>query len=192
MTTPAAAAFDEFSDLVLGAKLPAPVESLLARAGALWHQPDEALALLLEARREAPGHPATLIALYRFYFYGHRLAEARAVALDAIAWSASGLGLPADWREVSGIAWRNRVGQLAGGYPALPRFWLFSLKGYAYLSMRLGDLEEGKAALARLHQTDPDNRVGHLLLEGVLARIGHEDDDYLDPPPAAPAGLELA
>ncbi len=54
---------------------------------------------------------------------------------------------------------------------------MFSLKGYAYLSMRLGDLDESAAAIAKLLALDPDDRVGAKVLLDVLERGGREDGD---------------
>jgi Flp pilus assembly protein TadD len=58
----------------------------------------------------------------------------------------------------------------------LPRFFLFSLKGYAYLQMRLGNLAEGRAAVMKLLQLDPSDKIGAKVLLGVLDRIGEDDD----------------
>ena len=69
----------------------------------------------------------------------------------------------------------------------LPRFYLFSLKGYAYLSLRLGELDTGRAALAKLGELDPANRVGHRVLDDVLARMGRDDIGYEDCPDVAAA-----
>jgi hypothetical protein len=169
------AATAEFSDdAVLGRGLPPRVESLIREAGLLYDEPCEAQHRLEEARSLAPGHPAILIALYRFHFYGNRLAAARDVAVEAMACAAARLGLPAQWRRVA----PNH--RLFGSMAALPRFYLFALKGYAYLSLRLGDEEEGASALAALRRLDPLDQVGGRLLENVLARKGL--DDYDDPP----------
>jgi hypothetical protein len=165
----------EFSDdAVLGRGLPPRVESLIREAGLLYDEPLEAQTRLEQARSLAPGHPAILIALYRFHFYGNRLAAARNVAIEAMVCAARRLGLPEQWQRVA----PNH--QLFGSMAALPRFYLFALKGYAYLSLRLGDEEEGAAALAALRRLDPLDQVGGLVLEGVLARKGL--DDYDDPP----------
>jgi len=58
----------------------------------------------------------------------------------------------------------------------LPRFFLFTLKGYAYLQMRLGELEESRVAIAKLLDLDPTDKIGAKVLLGVLDRIGLEDD----------------
>lgn len=174
----------DFDLAVLGGGLPAEAERLIARAGLIRGEVAEALALLDRAHALAPQHPATLIALYRFHFYGNRLDDARAISLRALSMASAALGLPSDWQQVGADA---RFGALE----PLPRFYLFSLKGFAYLSLRLGDLETGRAALARLAELDPANRVGHQVLNEVLARMGRDDVGYEDCPDVA-AGSGVA
>jgi hypothetical protein len=58
----------------------------------------------------------------------------------------------------------------------LPRFYLFTLKGYAYLQMRLGNLEEGRTAVMKLLELDPTDKVGARVLLEVLERTGLDDD----------------
>ena len=120
---------------------------------------------MLRAFDLAPKHPATHIALYRFYFYRNRLAEALTVGLRCLVHAATMNGLPHDWRTV------------APNYSALPRFYLFTLKGCAYLSLRLGDLEQGAAMLAKLTELDASDKVGGSVLRGVLDRMGQDDED---------------
>lgn len=170
----------DFDLAVLGGGLPAEAERLIGRAGLLRGQVEEALALLDQAHALAPQHPATLIALYRFHFYGNRLDDARAISLRALAMASAALGLSSDWRQVGADA---RFGALE----PLPRFYLFSLKGFAYLSLRLGDLDTGRTALDRLAELDPANRVGHRVLDDVLARMGRDDIGYEDCPDVAAA-----
>jgi len=160
------------NDAVLGAGLPPDVEALIAAAGRLRARPAEALSLLIEARRRLPEHPAPVIALYRFHFYGNRLVEARELAGEALLLAAAALGLPPAWQDVE-------ADSRFLGFEAMPRFFLFALKGYAYLSLRLGELEEGAEALAKLALLDPKDRVGHRVLRKVLRRRGREDvEDY--------------
>jgi hypothetical protein len=69
-----------------------------------------------------------LIGRYRFFFYKGRWADALAVAGECLAWAARLLGLPADWHDT-----RPQQAEF-GAYDAVPaRFYLFTLKGYAYL-----------------------------------------------------------
>jgi len=157
-----------FDDAALGRGLPADVEALIARAGALPDDAEQAQALLLQARALAPAHPAPLIALYRFHFYGHRLREARAIAQDALAVARTALG-----PEFG----RVPPSQVQARFDAAVRFYLFTLKGLAYLSLRLGEIDAGRVALDELRRLDPQDCVGGALLAAVLARQGREDDD---------------
>jgi len=74
-----------FDAAVLGQGLAPDIEALIEQAGLVRSQRELAEPLLLKARALAPTHPATLIALYRFHFYGHRLREAREVSIEALA-----------------------------------------------------------------------------------------------------------
>lgn len=156
----------------LGAGLPAAAEAQLHMAGLAYQDDARAESHLQRADELAPGHPAVLIGRYRFYFYKGRLRDALDVAQVCLDLAARAIGLAADWRAVrAGDAdFRN--------FEALrPRFYLFTLKAYAYLRMRLGDLEEGRAAVAKLCELDPEDKLGGSVLSGVLERQGRDDDD---------------
>lgn len=161
-----------FDDEVFGHGLPEQARLCIVDAGLVRSaQPLLALELLQQARALAPEHPATLIALYRFHFYGHQLPAARALAGEALVLGARALGLPADWQQVPAC-------ELPGArYDAATRFYLFALKGQAYLDLRLGAFEDAAAALALLRALDPQDHVGGRLLDQVLARAGRDDED---------------
>lgn len=154
-----------------GFNLPAVAEQELALAAAAWHEFDVAEAHLKRVMDLAPGHPAAYIALYRFYFYKNRLAQAYAVGWDCLEQAAHDNGLPVDWRQV-------KAGDADfSSLSILPRFYLFTLKACAYLSMRLGDLETGSTLIDKLTELDPKNQLGGKVLREVLDRVGREDDD---------------
>ena len=163
----------DFDTAVLGLALPAEVERALKEAGDRRDDPVLAMAALMRAQLLAPQHPAVLIAFYRHHFYGHRLRQARDVARRALAVGAGALGLPVVWREVPAQALpgaRDHAGT---------RFYLFVLKGYAYLSLRLGDAVEARDALRLLRTLDPDDRVGGALLEAVRLRSNDPEAEPL-------------
>ncbi|MDO9315647.1 MAG: hypothetical protein Q7T97_14000 [Burkholderiaceae bacterium] len=165
----------DFDDAVLGHGLPPEVELALRDAGALRDDPPRAMAALMRARSLEPDHPAVLIAFYRYYFYGHHLRLARTVACEALVVGARTLGLPLLWREVPEQPLPGAADHVA------TRFYLWVLKGYAYLSLRLGDPDEARDALAKLRALDPEDRVGAALLEAVRQRrerhAGGSDED---------------
>lgn len=156
---------------LLGRGLPSEAEHHLWEAGLSYHLDEIAERHLREAEALAPGHAAVLIGLYRFYFYKGRLAEALDVPRRCLMKAAEENNLPADWRQV-------RAGDAAfGRYEnILPRFFLFSLKGYAYLQMRLGETEEGRLAVEKLLELDPTDKIGAKVLLGVLERMGRDDE----------------
>jgi hypothetical protein len=163
----------DFDDAVLGLALPAAVEAALREAGTHRAEPAAAMAALMRAQRLAPDHPAVLIAFYRHHFYDHRLNAARDIARRALVVGAAALGLPAVWREAPKRALAE------ARHDPRTRFYLFVLKGYAYLSLRLHDAVEARDALALLRVLDPDDCVGAAVLESVRQRAeaGEGDDD---------------
>jgi tetratricopeptide (TPR) repeat protein len=159
------------ADALLGGGLPDEAERHLWQAGLSYHLDEIAEEHLRQAEALAPGHAAVLIGLYRFYFYKGRLAEALAVAGRCLAKAAQENHLPADWAQVTPAD--AEFGRYDG---VLPRFFLFSLKGYAYLQMRLGAAEEGRRAVLKLLELDPTDKIGAAVLLNVLDRAGQDDD----------------
>lgn len=161
-----------FADALLGGGVPPEAERHLLQASLTYHLGDVAETHLRDAELLAPGHPAVLIGLYRFYFYKGRLADALAVARACLAKAAEENELPPDWRDVrADDAIFDRYEEIG------PRFFLFTLKGYAYLQMRLGNFEEGLAAVLKLLELDPGDKIGARVLFDVLERMGQDDDE---------------
>lgn len=168
----------DFDDAVLGQGLPPLAEAALREAGEHRSDAPRAMAALMRAQMLAPEHPAVLIALYRHHFYGHRMAPARDVARRALLVGAKALGLPHAWRDVPRVALPRAKDD------ASVRFYLFTLKAYAYLSLRLGDEVVARDALALLRHLDPDDAVGGALIEAVRQRalVGDPDPDGPEQP----------
>lgn len=155
-----------------GGHLPEPAEQHLRLAGLNYQHDAIAESHLFQAQALAPGHAAVLIALYRFYFYKGRLADALKVAQRCLIKAARDNGLNEDWRCV------QRSDAEFGSYDAvLPRFYLFTLKACGYLQMRLSRLEQSHAALAKMLELDPSDKLNATLLLKVLYRHGQEDED---------------
>ncbi|TCS61767.1 hypothetical protein [Varunaivibrio sulfuroxidans] len=154
-------------------------EALPARAKALIDQASAATvfgvgqgasfkiaeAHLQEAQKIAPDHLSVLVALYRFYFYTHRLEDSLDVAHRAIGLLAERLGLPASWNEVS----PEMLEEASAGAMPLVRFYLQSLKAVGYLHLRLGAPERAQAALDKVQACDSNDRLGARVLS-VWAR----------------------
>jgi tetratricopeptide (TPR) repeat protein len=156
-----------------GAGLPADAERELRLAGMAYHQDAVAEAHLRNAIDLAPWHVAVHIGLYRFYFYKGRLQEALQVAVRCLEDAAARIGVPGDWRKV-----RAQDAEFGSYDAVMPRFYLFTLKAYGYLQMRLGDVEAGRAVTTKLLELDPQDKLGGKVLLNVLDRVGK--DDYED------------
>ncbi|HUB64872.1 MAG TPA: hypothetical protein VL996_10605 [Methylocella sp.] len=159
------------ADALLGGGLPPEAEWHLWEAGLSYHMDNVAEGHLREAEALAPGHAAVLIGLYRFYFYKGRLKEALDVARLCLEKAARENNLAENWRDVrAGDALFDRYEEIA------PRFFLFTLKGYAYLQLRLGNLDEGLVAVQKLLELDPSDKIGAKVLLDVIQRIGQDND----------------
>jgi len=147
-------------------QLPVEVTQLLDAAAENYGR-DSAELLLLRAFLLQPESLTVLVALYRYYFYQHRLQESLDVAERAMTVSAARLGLEKSWQllEPSDVA-------KLGSEMTMLRFYLFALKGAGYLNMRLERLEEGMTMLSKVRELDPADRLGaSVLLE--VARQSH-------------------
>lgn len=167
-----AAPVDELEQACFGAGLPEEAERHLRLAGLAYQQEQTAEMHLRRALEIAPDHAAVLIGVYRYYFYKGRLGEALEVAGQCLAKAAGDNGLDPDWHRV-----RARDADFGSYGAILPRFYLFTLKAYGYLQMRLGNRDEGRAAVDKLLELDPSDKVGARILLQVLDREGRDDDD---------------
>ncbi|MDP2794118.1 MAG: hypothetical protein Q8O25_08595 [Sulfurisoma sp.] len=144
-------------------------EELLADAAALYGEP-EAEHVLLRAYFLAPRQLGVLVALYRYYYYQHRLDDALLVAERAMDAAGERLALVSDWRGLRA----SGIGDAALHSIGLLRFYLLSLKASAVVLLRMGRLEEGCARLAKIAELDPQDRLGAAALldiPGVRAGI---------------------
>jgi len=155
-----------------GETLPPAADHCLQMAAGSAGDDLEAEKHLHQALALAPQHAAVYIAFYRFHFYRNRVRQALPYAELCLGLAARELQLHHDWRQV------QREDASFGDFAAFaPRFFLFSLKAYGYLKLRLGELEEGRQAVEKVMQLDPADRVGASVLLGVLNRLGQDDDD---------------
>ena len=156
----------------LGGGLPMEAEHHLRLAGLSYATDEIAEKHLRLAMDAAPGHAAVLIGHYRFYFYKGRLKDALGVAEICLEKAAKDNGLPSDWRRVAkGDADFGRFEAI------LPRFYLFTLKAYGYLKMRLGFLDEGREVVMKLLELDPGDKIGARVLLNILDTAGMDEYD---------------
>jgi hypothetical protein len=145
----------EGQDLYFNENLPEGVPELLAEAAAGYAE-GTSEPLLLKAQALAPESLSVLVALYRFYYYQHRLEDTFAIAQRALEVSGKSLGFPADWRELA----PEHLAAGAENSMGLVRFYLLSLKGAGWLKMRVNDPAAAREILDKLASLDTANRLG--------------------------------
>lgn len=145
----------EAEDLYFNNPIDPEVAGLLDEAASLYPEP-ETETLLLRAYFLAPQDLNVLVALYRYFYYQHRLPDALIVAQKAISVSGKRLSLPEDWRHLT----RLHLGQGVLVSMTLTRFYLMAHKGAGYLEMRLGELADAVGRLQTLVDIDTNDRLG--------------------------------
>jgi tetratricopeptide (TPR) repeat protein len=130
-------------------------EELLAEAAASYGE-DTAEFALLRAYFLAPRQLGVLVALYRYYFYQHRLDDALRTAERAMAVSGDRLALAHEWHGLR----PEGIGEAATQSIGLLRFYLLALKASAIVLLRMGQRDEGCRRLTKLAELDPQDRLG--------------------------------
>ncbi len=154
--------FDQ-AEMYFDEPISAEVEHLIEMAAANYGSDDGEL-MLLRANFMAPQHLMVLVALYRYYFYQHRLEDALLVAESTLAVVGRRLEFPDTWvylREAN-------VGAGVMRSMGLVRFYLMVLKATGYVNLRLGNIETGQAMLEKLVELDSHDRMGGKALLEVL------------------------
>ncbi len=154
----------EAQQLYFDTPTPAGVDDLLRRAAEAYAD-GRAEPLLHRAFSLAPADLTVLVALYRFYYYQHRYADAIDVAHRAMAAVAPRITFPAQWDDISGANLANGLMQSF----TLVRFYLLALKGAAYLHLRRGEIALGVRMLNKVISLDSRDRLG---AKGLLQAMG--------------------
>lgn len=165
--------FDDalLSHPLFGGGLPPLADQHLVEAGLNYSADGLAEYHLSEAQKIAPDHFAVLIVFYRYYFYKGRLNEALAISNICMAKAAREKNFATDWRAV-----RASDARFGDYDDVIARFFMFCLKGYAYLNLRLGDLAEGCAAAEKCLELDAGDKINAGLLLDIVARQEADDE----------------
>jgi tetratricopeptide (TPR) repeat protein len=162
----------EHAELYFDEALATEVAQLLLDAANNYGS-EEAERLLLSASALAPQHLMVLVALYRYYFYQHRLEESLLVAESALAVVGRRLQFPETWvflREAN-------IGAGVMRSMGLVRFYLTVLKSAGYINLRLGNHQTGQAMLEKLVELDSHDRMGgKALLEVARSHQMNNDE----------------
>jgi tetratricopeptide (TPR) repeat protein len=124
----------------------------------------EAEKTLLRAYFLEPEHPMVLVALYRFYYYQHRLKESLLVAERVLKVIGKRLEFPDDWRDLTELG----IGSGVMISMTMIRFYMLALKGAGYLELRLGHYESALERLEKVAELDAKDRLGAQALLTVV------------------------
>jgi hypothetical protein len=149
----------EAADELFGGEPPAAVREWLRQAAEAPR--DQVASLLWTAQACAPQALAVYYLLYKCHAGRREFELAERAARTGLAEAARQAGLPQDWRHVvAGAA------DFQGTGPA--RFWLFTLKALAFISIRSGQTEAARELLAHLTVLDPHATAGGEVVAGLL------------------------
>ncbi len=101
--------------------------------------------------------------LYKFHANRGELGEAQEVATKALSVAAHQASINSDWRAV-------RPGDADFAIPGPARFWLFTLKALAFISVRRDERAIALKLIAKLRRLDPVDCVGFEVVEALLTR----------------------
>lgn len=122
---------------------------------------------LLQAFLRAPESLNVLVALNRFYYYQHRLADALLISEKALEIIRSGIAFPDDWRQLE----MSHISEAPKDLLTRIRLYLFTLKSIGFLNMRMENLALSQGIFEKLVALDEKDRIGAKgLLELVVQR----------------------
>jgi hypothetical protein len=122
---------------------------------------DQAAAALWTAAVSAPDNLPVYYLLYKFHASLGELERAHEAAAKGLHAAARAAALPADWRLV-------QPGDTNFSVPGAARFWLFTLKALAFISLRRGDRDAALNLVAQLRRLDPADQLGASVVETLL------------------------
>ncbi len=140
--------------------------SLIEQAAAEYSNSDVE-PLLLEAHRMAPEHLTVLVAMYRYYYYQHRLQDALNIAHQALDVSGGRLRFPSRWSQLTSA----HLGAGAFISMGMVRFYLLALKAAGYLNLRLQNWQTAIDMLTKILQLDVADRLGTAALLEIAQSV---------------------
>lgn len=143
------------------------VQDLIRKASASYASGAAELPLL-QAYLRAPDSLNVLVALNRFYYYQHRLAEALLIAQKTLGLVQRELNFPLDFEQLI----PTHINDAPKILLTQIRFYLFTLKSIGFLNMRMENLSESCRIFKKLVELDERDRIGvKALLELVECRL---------------------
>ena len=147
--------------------IPAEVNNLLqAAVAASPVNQREAERLILQAQTLDSHCLQTYFALYKFYFFQKRLADAERVVIAGLEESARQGGFPSDYSRLAQN--RHKWDMYAN---EITLFYLYTLKAWAFIKLRLGFSLDAQHVLSHIQQLDPEDRSGASVIMDMAAGV---------------------
>lgn len=155
----------EAQDLYFQQADSAEVQTLIRFAADLYAS-GEAELPLLQAYLRAPESLNVLVALNRFYYYQHRLADALLISEKALVLIRRGIDFPDDWQQLD----RQHISEAPKDLLTRIRLYLFTLKSIGFLNMRMENLELSRGIFRKLAALDDKDRIGAKALLALVEK----------------------
>ena len=144
----------------------APEVQALIKYAADLYSSGEAELPLLQAYLRAPESLNVLIALNRFYYYQHRLAEALLISETALGLIRASIEFPEHWQALE----LSHIKDAPKDLLTKIRLYLFTLKSIGFLNMRLENLDLSRGFLEKLTALDDMDRIGARALLALVVQ----------------------
>jgi hypothetical protein len=161
----------EAADEFFGGDVPTAVREIMHRASLSPRQ--EVGALLWTAQALAPQCLAIYYTLYKHHAGLRELDQAQRAAQRGLEEAARQAGLPADWHAVE----PGQPANVNFGDNGPARFWLFTLKALAFISVRQQRPDEARALLQKIATLEPNAGMGDDVIRSLLDALGPAPDD---------------
>lgn len=147
--------------------IPTEVNNLLqAAVAASSVDQSRAESLFLQAQKLDSRCLQTYFALYKFYFFQKRLADAERIVIAGLEEAARQGGFPSDYRR---LAKNRQKWDLYANEITL--FYLYTLKALAFIKLRLGFSVDAQLVLTHLRQLDPEDLSGASVIMDLAAGV---------------------
>ena len=128
-----------------------------------WQRTEQ---LLLAAKKVLPEQLEISMALYKMYAYSNRFEDSLAMIELVLQQAATEAGFNEDWRQLS-------PGDVDASPPdRFTRYYLYSMKAWGFVNLRMGNIDEAMAVLEKLLALDPGDEVGgsvvYSIAEGLI------------------------
>ncbi|MDO9106674.1 MAG: hypothetical protein Q7U57_17145 [Methylovulum sp.] len=145
--------------------MPAETNRLLQLAVAATQvNPKQAEALFLQAQASDQQCLQSYFALYKFYFFQKRLADAERFVLAGLEEAARQGGFPSDYRRLvqEPARWDLYASEIT-------LFYLYTLKALAFIKLRQACPLDAQSILAHIKQLDPKDLSGASVIMDLAA-----------------------